>query len=234
MAKRIATNLSSGKYLVFFDSSFSYSIEFADVIASFVRSGEKAVLVSDLIVFPRDLFVHAGGYRDLRYAEDIDLLARVYSTANLIAYPILGSSMLVRQGVPLFSEKPDLRNKLSVSGMKFGRAQRDQILACNYRPSDIIEINLAGSRSDFFLRFTARISFIFARGSRVVPVVHEQNNFVMLMDKILESLVLKDYMRLEGVKIKPMLTVPAEMRRYLSDVSAAWKSHDIDTLLSVQ
>ena len=234
MAKRIATNLSSGKYLVFFDSSFSYSIEFADIIASFVRSGEKAVLVSDLIVFPRDLFVHAGGYRDLRYAEDIDLLARVYSMANLIAFPILGSSMLVRQGIPLFSEKPDLRNKLSVSGMKLGKAQRDQILACNYRPSDIIEINLDGSRSDFFLRFTARISFFFARGSRVVPVVHEQNNFVMLMDKILESLVLKDYLRLEGVNIKPMLTVSAEMRRYLSDVSAAWKSHDIDTLLSVQ
>ena len=54
------------------------------------------------------------------------------------------------------------------------------------------------------------------------------------MDKILESLVLKDYWRLEGGNIKPMLTVPAEMRRYLSYVSAAWKSHDIDTLLSVQ
>jgi hypothetical protein len=234
MAKRIATNLSSGKYLVFFDSSFTYSIEFADIIASFIRSGEKAVLVSDLIVFPRELFVHAGGYRDLRYAEDIDLLARVYSTANLIAYPILGSTMLVRQGIPLFSEKPELKNRLSVSGMKLGRAQRDQILACNYRRSDIIELNPAGSGPDILLSFIARIAFFFARSSRVAPVVHEHNNFVMLMDKILESLVLKDYMRLDGINMKPMLTVPAEMRRYLSDMSAAWKSHDIDTLLSVQ
>ncbi|MGC8515162.1 MAG: hypothetical protein ACP5OC_03390 [Thermoplasmata archaeon] len=234
MAKRIATNLSSGKYLVFFDSSFSYSIEFADIIASFIRSGEKAVLVSDLIVFPRELFVHTGGYRDLRYAEDIDLLARVYSTANVIAYPILGSSMLIRQGIPLFSEKPEVKSRLSVSRMNFGRAQRDQILACNYRPSDIIELNLAGTGSDIFLSFIARIAFFFARSSRVAPVVHEQNNFVLLMDKILESLVLKDYMRLDGINMKPMLTVPAEMRRYLSDVSAAWKSHDIDTLLSVQ
>jgi hypothetical protein len=233
MAKRIATNLSTGKYLVFFDSSFSYSIEFADIIASFIRSGEKAVLVSDLIVFPRDIFVHAGGYRDLRYAEDIDLLARIYSTANIIAFPILGSSMLVKQGIPLVSEKLELRNSLSASGMKFGMAQRDQILACNYKPSDIVDLNFIGSGSEIFLRFMARIAFFFARSSRVAPVVHERNNFVMLMDKILESLVLKDYMRLDGIDMKPMLTLPAEMRRYLSDVSAAWKSHDIDTLLSV-
>jgi hypothetical protein len=234
MAKRIATNLSTGKFLVFFDSSFSYSIEFADIIASFIRSGEKAILVSDLLVFPRDLFVRAGGYRNLRYAEDIDLLARVYSTANIIAFPVLGSSMLVRQGIPIVSEKLDQRSRISASRMKFGMAQRDQILACNYKPSDIYDLNLAESGSDMLLKFIARASFFFAMSSRVAPVVHEQNNFVMLMDKILESLVLKDYMRLDGINMKPMLTMPAEMRRYLSNMSAAWKSHNIDTLLSVQ
>ena len=234
MAKRIATNLSTGRYLVFFDSSFSYSIEFADIIASYLRSGEKSILVSDLIVLPRETFFHAGGYRDLCYAEDIDLLARLYSYANVVAYPILGSSMLVKQGIPILTQNTDFWNQVTTSGMKLGKALRDQILACNYKLSDIIEMNAESRRPEALRRLILRLAFFFARSSRVTPVTHEQNNFVMLMDKILESLVLKDYMRLEGINMKPMLSLSTQMRLYLSKTSAAWKSHDIDTLLTIQ
>ncbi len=234
MAKRIATNVSSGNFLVFFESSLSYSIEFADIIASYLRSGEKSVLLSDLIVMPRDLFFNVGGFRDLRYAEDIDLLARIYMSANTIAYPVLGCKMLITQGIPLFGTSTEPWSDLSGSGFKIRKAQRDQILACNYRISDINGFAAEEKSRGLFAGIVVKVQFFFARRLRISPTVHDQNNFLILMDKILESLVLKDYMRFDGINMKPMLSMPGALRNYLSKASVAWKSHEIDNILTIE
>ncbi|EQD36823.1 hypothetical protein B2A_12010 [mine drainage metagenome] len=142
--------------------------------------------------------------------------------------------MLVTQGIPLFSIPTGPGSRLSEPGFKIRKAQWDQILACNYRISDINGFVGEEDNPGFLTRFITKVQFFFARRFGMSPTVHDQNNFLVLMDKILESLVLKDYMRFEGISMKPMLSMPGTMRQYLAGASVAWKSNEIDNMLTLQ
>ncbi len=234
MAKRVVTNLASGEFFVFFDSSHLYDIDFADLISSFMRSKEKAVLLSDLMVMHRDIFIRAGGYRELSIAEDIDLLARLYESTNIIAFPLTTTNLVLNQARLLLTQKRSLKSLMAKSGLKIGQAQLHQILACNYSGTDLLLLSSARGKNSLISRMRISLYMLRCRFSRTRPIRYAQNNFILLMDKILESLILKDFERIHGFTMKPMLIMTKEEKGYLTDSSGAWKSGNIDNLISIE
>lgn len=223
LAKRVASFAATGEYLIFFDPSVVYDLSSADLIANYMGHGENAVLISDLTIIPKSTLIRAGGFRDLVFGEDIDLLARISSFTNLIAFPVKRSLNIEAQGNPLLFLSGELRKILARYGMKLGQAQSDQILACNYGLSDIRLFAPAEKGLKFSQWFVTIKSILASRFSKFRPVHPRRNNLVYLMDKILESMVLKDYLRIPGLENPPVLRISDSLICYLKKRSDSWK-----------
>lgn len=222
MAKRVASFAASGELLIFFDPAVEYDLNAADLIAKYMARGEKSVLISDLTIIPKTVLIRSGGFRDLMVGEDIDLLARISTFNNLIAFPTGNDFSLEAQGNPLVFMPRDIRRILSSQGMKMGHAQSDQILACNYGISDIRLFSSSGGKLRFTEWLVAIKSLIASRLSKLRPVHPKRNNFVFVMDKILESLILKDYQRIPGLEKPPLLLLSDRSVNYLMKRSGTW------------
>lgn len=234
MAKRIATNLSKGEFLVFFDSTISYDLDFADLISSYIRSGEKRILLSDLMIVNRDILIHSGGYRDLSISEDIDLLSRTALYANIIAFPVITMKMILNQAIPVPALNHSERENLLKVGFKRIRAFTDQILACNYSIQDILSMIPKNRANSISTKLEVFIAYLRSSFSKTRPVKMGQNNYLMLMDRLLESIILSDYKKFNDFKAKPLLKLTSDQYRYLEKSSKSWNSTLLDGIVVVE
>lgn len=222
MAKKVASSLSMGEFLIFFDPSEEYDLGTADLIVKYLEHGRRTLLVSDFMVIPRRAIVRHGGFRNLVMGEDIDLLARLSPFYDFIAYPTGSKFFIEAQGNPLVLKPRGARKILANRGMRLGQAQSDQFLACNYGISDLRLFSSSGRKMRLHEWLFALRSLLASKLFRVEPPGPERNNFVFVMDTILESLILKDYRRIRGTEKVPILRLSERSLKYLMKRSDSW------------
>ena len=233
MAKRIATNLSTGEFLVFFDSTISYDLDFADLISSYIRSGEKRILLSDFMIINRDILIHSGGYRDLSISEDIDLLSRIFLYSNIIAFPVVTMRMILNQAVPLPALNKSERENLLKVGLRTNGAFKDQIVACNYSIQDVLNMIPKNKANKITTKLEVFFAYLRSAFSKTRPVKMGQNNYLMLMDKLLESIILSDFKKFEDFRAKPLLRLSSEQYKYLEKSSKSWNSKSLEGIVVI-
>lgn len=197
--KKIAFDYSSGKFIVPFNTRIKYPIQYADILHSFLKFKLKRLFFSELPLVSREVVSEVGGWRNLSSGEDIDLYSRISINYGVFACPtsILGG------------DDNSLREMLSIRKLSYRNMSgireayhyiRDLIISCNHSFSDVRNIarilkEVEGtSRPGLFL-----LSYIGSRFSKIKPVSYTRNNYIILMESILESLILREYTRLQGV-----------------------------------
>lgn len=219
-ALRIGYDSSKGKYFVPFDLQTAYDIRYSDLIHTFLVKREKKLFLSELPVIHRDLISEVGGYRDLSDGFDIDLYSRIAMMYGLVAYPALFNR------VPLVSPPPSSENHRSSSGrgMAKYRRQRDHAIACNYEFSDLAKIYSPGrDKKSLIVRGYLALLYAGIKVSRIKPYKFDRNNFLILMESIFESLVLRDFARYGINDIKANMILTKEEIEYLKSESKVYR-----------
>ena len=208
--KQLAFSKSTGDFLVIFNPQIKYGAEIADIIHNFLKKLEKKVFISNIMIIPRDLIYRAGGWRNLREYEDIDLLSRVIQIGSLIAFPSHHFDSL---------EYRDRSNRTTTDRiLDF----RDAIIAANY---DFRDINILHIEP----RYISYISFIISKFSKIKPSKHDYkktktNNRITVMESIVESLVLKDYENYYIPDSIPKLSISKDEINYMEKRSKLWRN----------
>ncbi len=234
LQKRIMQSNSFGSFVVLFDPSRTYGIEFADLLHSFAARRDEVVLFSDLVVIPSVIFRRIGTWRDLRSAEDLDILARIASVTALIAYNPPGFDIRVPSNEPLIFRM----GRIPASIRKLREMilmQRDQIVGSGYRLEDIMTFYRIGKNRRFFRLLLTLYSFVLSRVWRLKPFRGEDsNNYSGVMDKLLESLILADFRRYPDFNQAPRICIPENDLRYLRQSGKVWGRvvEDINTYVS--
>lgn len=201
--KQLAYLRSTGDFLIVFNPTVSYRPEISDIIHNFLVKWEKKVVLSDVMIIPRDLLDKTGGWRNLREYEDIDLLARMIESGGIVAFP---------------SDHFDSLKYRKLHGETiFNRVLnfRDAIISANYSFRDIGILHTESS-------YISYVSFILSRFSRLKPFKFGINNKVMVMESIMESLVLKDYENYITPESVPKLKLTRNEIRYMEKRSELW------------
>jgi hypothetical protein len=201
--KQLAYLHSSGNYVIVFDSSTVYNLDASDVIHSFLEEREKKALVYSMIVISRDLIDKAGGWRDLNSCEDIDLLVRIAAEGAIVAFPAKRYYFL-----EYMAKKGD---SISDRIFKF----RDAIISCNFKFKDIRLLK----PEPFYISYA---SFLFSKLSKIKPFKFKENNKIIVIENIMESLILKDYERYHTPASIPKLQISRKEVEYLEKRSYLW------------
>ena len=208
--KQLALLKSTGDILIIFNPHIKYGAEISDIIYNFLKKEEKKVLISDIMIIPRDLIHRAGGWRNLREYEDIDLLARIIQIGSLIAFPSYHYDSI------------EYRNKGKRTAIERIRDFRDAIIGANY---DFRDINIL-HMEPYYISYTA---FIISKFSGLKPFKHSykknrMNNKIIVMESIVESLVLKDYENYYIPQSIPKLLISRDEINYMEKRSKLWRN----------
>lgn len=197
--KSIAFNYSTGKFVVPFNTGVVYPIEYSDVLHNFLKFKLKRLYYSELSLMSRELISEVGGWRNLSNGEDIDLFSRISINYGVFACPtnmLKGDDNMKRD---LMSIRNFPLDDNGISGDSY-RKMRDLIISCNHSMGDVRAMNhilreIEGrSRSMLFL-----LSYFGSKFSRVKPISYNRNNYIILMEAVLESLILKEYLKMNEV-----------------------------------
>ena len=60
-----------------------------------------------------------------------------------------------------------------------------------------------------------------------------QNNYLMLMDKLLESIILSDFKKFDDFRAKPLLRLSSEQYMYLEKSSKSWNSKSLEGIVVI-
>lgn len=201
--KQMAYLKSIGDYIIVFDPNISYNIDISDIIYKFISKGERKALLYKVLIINRDLLKKSGGWRDLREYEDIDLFVRLSRISGFIAYPTDNYSILNYRN----SKKTFVNNILN---------ERDAIISCNYSLNDV-----------FILKhipyFSILIAYILSKISKNRPYKYGKNNYILVIENIIESLILKDYEIYNIPDKVPKLKFTKKEIQYLEKKSYLWK-----------
>ncbi len=201
--KQLAYLHSTGNYIIIFNPYTTYSPETSDVIHSFLEKREKRALIYNLMVISRDLLDKTGGWRNLREYEDIDLLARIAGEGGIVAFPSEQyDSLVYRAG----GKKSFLNRTLNL---------RDAIISCNFGLKDIKILHI----EPFYLSF---ISFLLSKLSGIKPYKFKENNRIIVMESIMESLILKDFENYFIPNPIPKLRISSNELEYMEKRSYLW------------
>jgi hypothetical protein len=201
--KQLAYLRSTGDYIVIFNPDTVYTSEISDVIHSFLEKREKRALVCNLIVVARDLLDKTGGWRNLRKYEDIDLLARIAGEGGITAFP------------SDYYDSLKYGNDGRKSIPEVIRDFRDAIISCNFSLRDIGIVHL----EPFYISY---ISFMLSKLSRTKPFKFKENNRIIVMESIIESLILKDYENYLIPDNIPKLKLTHDEIKYMEKRSYLW------------
>ncbi|MCL4349539.1 hypothetical protein [Ferroplasma acidiphilum] len=201
--KQLAYIHSNGNYLIIFNPYNIYSPETSDVVHSFLEKREKRALIYNLIVISRDLLDKTGGWRDLREYEDIDLLARIAAEGGIVAFPAERYDSLLYR-VP---DKESFIDRF----LNF----RDAIISCNFGLKDIKIFHI----EPFYVSF---ISLLLSKLSRTKPYKFKENNRIIVMEGIMESLILKDFENYFIPVTIPKLHISSTELNYMEKRSYLW------------
>lgn len=231
--KRMMQASSTGSYVVLFDPSVTYDIEFADLLHTFAARRDEVVLLSDLIVIPSVIFKRVGTWRDLRGAEDFDMLARIVNVTGIVVYNPMERAISIPSNEPvvLVTDRiPGSLKKLYSLIM----TQRDQIIGSSYRLKDIVLFLKMDRKIRLGRMLLLFLSYAISRIKGEKPFVSEDSNYTIVMDRILESLILADYRRYEWLVESPRVRISERELQYLRSRGKVWGriSDDIDNYVS--
>lgn len=194
--KSIAFNYSTGKFVVPFDTGIVYPITYSDVLHNFLRFKLKRLYYSELSLASRDIIAEVGGWRNLSNGEDIDLFSRIAINYGVFACPtniIQGDDRFRREIVSIREFPLDQKRSFGETY----RHMRDLIISCNHSMNDLKAmkriLRQIEGRSRTWLFF---LSYFGSKFSRIKPVSYNRNNYIILMESILESIILKEYLKM--------------------------------------
>lgn len=222
-AKEEAFKLSRGKFVVPFSSDLVYPVEYADVLHGFLQMKTKRLFFSELPLVHRDLISEVGGWRPLSNGEDLDLYSRLAVNYGTLACP---TNLMWKDNVTV-SRVLGLRYPDEIGGISVSKRYclaRDLIIACNYSMNDVREFSqikksLDGRSSSILMLF----AYMGSRISKVKPVTYNRNNLVVLMESVLESLVLKEYLKIPEMDDRVFLQIDRTHIEFLTRKSKLFR-----------
>lgn len=221
--KSIAFNYSTGKFVVPFNTDIVYPIRYSDILHNFLKFKLKRLYYSELPLVSRDLVTDVGGWRNLSSGEDIDLFSRLSINYGVFACPtnLLNGDDRLRREILTIRDFPADRK----CGLKecYGR-MRDLIISCNHSFADVRRISrLLKSLEGRNMSALFYLAYLGSRFSRIKPVTYNRNNYVILMESILESLILREYLKMPGVSDNMSWHIDRTHIRFLSSKSTMFR-----------
>jgi hypothetical protein len=218
--KKQVSKRCSGKFMVFFDLDYIYDYSHADLILKFINLMEKKMLFTELPVIPMSLLNEAGGWRELEAGEDVDLYSRIAVLSGIIAYP---RSELEDYECVKGSQHAPSANIIRRTSRNF-TTMRDLMIGCNYGIGDMMIFNRHRgpfTRLVLLVFFTA--CFVGTKFSPVRAVRFDRNNYLVFMESLAESLILKDHLRFDRPEDRITLGLSRSELAYLTRKSKTWQ-----------
>lgn len=219
--KSVMQKASSGSYIVLFNPDTIYDIGFADIIHNFCQYNGSQILYSELLIIPSFLFNRSGTWRDLNNGEDIDLLARIMSLAEVIVYNPPDRVLRIESNEPVIYTPGKIPKSLGLLYQLLIK-QRDQIIALNYTWKNISFFSRLERRKGLTRMLLLQIAYILSRFSSEKPYGGKSNNYSSIMDKILESLIVEDYKRFSGFVGRPRISIGTKDLEFLKMNGKVW------------
>ncbi len=228
--KKTAFEYGTGKFVVPFNTQISYPIRYSDVLHNFLRFKLKRLYYSELPLVSRDIVSEVGGWRNLSSGEDIDLYSRISINYGVFACPttlLPGDDRKFREllSIRAFPENKEGSTKSSP------RLLKDLIISCNHSFSDIKEIARIlqdeegkASFGQFFM------AYIRSRMSKIKPVSYNRNNYVIFMESVLESLVLREFLKMPDVSEEVGWYIDRTHQRFLKVKSKLFREMKDSTI----
>lgn len=223
--RRTAFEASRGKLIVPFDTSLVYAPRYGELLARYCALATDAMLFSEICALRRSTIEAVGGWRDLTGGEDVDLYARVIQRYGVIAYPTAGRESQSRDLGSFERQMRYVKGSRLARGRRILLVVRDQIIGANYTVADLMAFNAAkpiGRRILYRLFFS--VAALRARASRLKPFRYDRNNYLILREETLRSLLEGRESRLGWAGPPPCLLLTDDEIGYLAARSAFWKA----------
>lgn len=229
--KSISFDYSTGKFIVPFNTGIAYPIAYSDVLHDFLKLKLKRLYYSELPLVSREIIAEVGGWRNLSNGEDIDLFSRMSINYGVFACPtniLKGDDQFKREII-------SIREFPLNQGRSFGesyRHMRDLIISCNHSMNDLKALrqiirDIDGlSRSWLFF-----LSYFGSKFSHIKPVSYNRNNYIIFMEAVLESIILKEYLKMADVSDKMAWNIDRAHIRFLSQKSKLFREMKDSTVL---
>ncbi len=225
--RRRAFEVSSGNYIVPFDTSIVYGRTYADLLERYFHLATERMLFSEICALRRNTVENVGGWRDLVGGEDVDLYAPVAERYGLLAYP---TGEPHSQSRVLTSFERQMRYAHGSRLRRLHRmflTQRDQIIGGNYRVADLMDFNRT---KPLGVRVGGRLWFTGASAAAALsPIprrkVDAMNNYLYVRELTIDSMVRGDFAELGWTGgPPPRLPLTTDEKLYLSRRSAVWRT----------
>jgi hypothetical protein len=222
IGKNIAFENSAGKFIIMFDAETVYNLNLADMIHNFILSGIKKMVYSPLVVIPRMIINEVGRWRGLTCGEDIDFYTRVALSYGILAFPFNGFG----KGKGTFTlPAPEYRGRDGDNVRKRILHLRDHIIGCNYSPGDIKSfLNSRTGKSMVMDSTLYGIAYALSKVSSIKPFRFDRNNYLVVLESLLESLVLKEYTRIDTTDMPIRFKMSDIQISYLKDKSRLYSN----------
>ncbi|AAT43849.1 hypothetical protein [Picrophilus oshimae] len=220
--KRQSSSFSSGDYIIIFNPLIEYNIEKADIISQFISSRNKKALISDFIIISRETLETSGSWKELRNGEDLDLFARLAASYGFIVYPSSRFEIISDHDYPGLKGLGGLLERLL--------GTRDLIIGGSYNLKDSLDLIDENP-------FLVIISYILSKFSRIKPYkTRARNNYVAVMEAILESIIIKDYELYTVENAVEKIKISKKELTYLKKHSRLWSriKSNIDEIVELQ
>ncbi|MEM0156322.1 MAG: hypothetical protein QW597_06980 [Thermoplasmataceae archaeon] len=218
--KRELSTRCYGKFLAIFDLDYIYDYSHADIVFKFVSFAEKRMLFSELPIIPASLLSEAGNWRDLTAGEDVDLYCRIAILSGITAYPRseLEDFEYMGPGVP--SNQGRLIERFQKNFVKI----RDLMIGCNYGVRDMMIFNgkMSPLRSVMLWVFFS-VCLIGTKFSWVRSLRYDRSNYLIFMEDVIESLVIRDFLRFDRPEDRISLGLTRNEVRYMQKKSKTWR-----------
>lgn len=220
--KNVAFENSAGKFIIMFDSQTVYNLDLADMIHNFILSGIKKMVFSPLAIIPRMIINEVGRWRELTDGEDIDFYTRVALSYGILAFPFNGSG----KGKGTFTlPSPEY---VRIDGDNFMDRVvhlRDLIIGCNYSLGDLISFLNSGNRKATIKNVALYgAAYSLSRISAIKPFRFDRNNYLVVLESLLESLVLKEYTRIDTTDMPIRFKMSDKQISYLREKSKLYSN----------
>lgn len=228
--KNISFNYSSGKFIVPFNTRMVYPTVYADVLHNFLKFKLKRLYYSELPLVGRTLISDVGGWRNLSSGEDIDLFSRLSINYGVFACPtnfLQGDDRFHRELLTIRDFPTDADGDFNNSYQLL----RDLIISCNHTYSDIRAISkFTRDVEGTNLSTLTFLAYIGSRFHRVKPVSYNRNNYVIFMEAVLESLILREYLKMADVSDHMSWKIDRTHIRFLAARSKMFREMKDSTL----
>lgn len=228
--KSIAFNYSTGKFVVPFNAGITYPIGYSDVLHDFLKFKLKRLYYSELSLVSREIIAEVGGWRNLSNGEDIDLFSRISINYGVFACP---TNLL--QGDDQFKrELISIRGFPMDQALPFGESYRhlkDLIISCNHSLKDLRAMKQILKQIDGNSRFWLfMLSYLGSKFSHIKPVSYNRNNYIIFMESVLESIILKEFLKMADVNYHMAWNIDKAHIRFLAQKSKLFREMKDSTI----